>query len=182
MVMTVADKEQQVNLVRDCMDRAISTVLLNFEGVDVETITDLRARFRAAGVEYKVVKNSLIRRALADSDVAENEELNAQLKGMTGLAWSYEDPSSAAKIVRDFRKEDPKKEKLEVKCGILDGDVMDGKAVETKLAALPGKNEIRSMLLAQMLAPMESLVRQINAPGQNMALVLDAYRRQQEGE
>jgi large subunit ribosomal protein L10 len=166
--------------VKEKFDKAISAVLVDFRGVDVETITDLRTRFRAAGVEYKVVKNNVVRKALAGTDLGGNEDLAAQLKGMTAIAWTYEDPSSAAKIIRDFRKEGPEAEKLVVKCGVLEGEVLAADRVEGELASLPGKDEIRAMLLAQMMAPASSLVRQLNAPGQNLALVLDAFRRKQE--
>jgi len=187
MPMTPTEKEAQALEVREAFEKAISTVLIDFRGVDVETITELRSRFRAAGIEYRVVKNNLVRKALEGTDLESNDDLQAHLKGMTGIAWSYEDPSTAAKVIRDFRKD--KKEilekkdeppKLVPKCALLDGNVMDGKAVETQLASMPGKDEIRAMLLAQLLAPAQSLVRQLAAPAQNLAYLFDAYKRKQE--
>lgn len=187
MPMTPTEKEAQAIAVRESFEKAISTVLIDFRGVDVETITELRSRFRAAGIEYRVVKNNLVRKALEGTDLESNDALHAHLKGMTGIAWSYEDPSTAAKVIRDFRKD--KKDILEKKdqpprlvpkCALLDGNVMDGAAVETQLASMPGKDEIRAMLLAQLLAPAQSLVRQLAAPAQNLAYLLDAYKRKQE--
>ena len=180
MPMNRESKQAQVEEVRARFDKMVAAVLLDFSGVDVETITDLRARFRKAGVEYKVVKNNLVRKALAGTDLESNDAFLAHLKGMTGIAWTYEDPSSAAKIVEAFRKEGDEQLKLTIKCGVLDGQVFDAEAVESQLAKLPGKDEVRSMLLAQLMAPAQKLVMQLNAPGQNMALVLEAYRRQQE--
>jgi large subunit ribosomal protein L10 len=105
----------------------------------------------------------------------------AMLVGQSAIAWSYEDPSVAAKVVKAFRSDEKLAEKLNVKCGILENTIMAAPRVETELASMPGKNEVRAMLLAQLMAPAQKLVMQLNAPGQNMALVLDARRRQQEG-
>jgi large subunit ribosomal protein L10 len=186
MPMSPAEKKAHAEALRDNFQRAISTVFVDFRGVNVEMITELRVRFRKAGIEYKVVKNNLIRKALEGTDVPA-AELDGHLKGMTGVAWSYEDPSTAAKVLRDFRKEHKEvlakkdePEKLVPKCAVLDGTVMDGKAVDSTLASMPGKDEVRSMLLAQLLAPAQSLVRQLAAPAQNLAYVFDAIKRKQE--
>ncbi len=189
MSLTREDKAAQAASVRESFESATATVLVDFRGVDVEMITNLRARFRDAGVEYRVVKNNVVRKALEGSELADNEEFTANLIGPTAIAWSFEDPSAAAKVIQNFRKEftdvlRPKSgdEKLLVKCGVLEGQVLDAKRVEKELATLPGKDEIRASLLAQLMAPMQNLVGQINAPAQNLALVLDAYRRQEAGE
>jgi large subunit ribosomal protein L10 len=189
MSLTRQDKAAQAASVRESFENATATVLVDFRGVNVEMITNLRARFREAGVEYKVVKNNVIRKALEGSDLANNEEFTASLAGPTAIAWSFEDPSAAAKVIKNFRKEftdvlQPKEgdPKLLVKCGLLEGQVLDAKRVEKELATLPSKDEIRASLLAQLMAPMQNLVGQINAPAQNPALVLDAYRRKEAGE
>jgi large subunit ribosomal protein L10 len=189
MSLTREEKTAQAASVRESFDNASATVLVDFRGVNVEMITNLRARFRDAGVEYKVVKNNVVRKALEGSDLADNEEFTANLAGPTAIAWSFEDPSAAAKVIKNFRKEftdvlQPKDEpeKFFVKCGLLEGQVLDAKRVEKELATLPGKDEIRASLLAQLMAPMQNLVGQINAPAQNLALVLDAYRRKEAGE
>lgn len=180
MPLTRTDKEAAVDDIRATFDRAIAAVLVDFRGMDVETITELRARFREAGVEYRVVKNNLVRKAIVGTELEGLTALDDQLKGPTGIAWSFEDPSSAAKILKEFRKAQPDDAKIAIKGGVLEGKFLDGGRVEAELAALPGKNEIRAMLLAQLLAPAQNLVRQLNAPGQNLALVLDAYRREKE--
>jgi large subunit ribosomal protein L10 len=182
MVMTREEKVAKAAEVRERIDRASAMVFVDFGGVPVELITDLRNRFREAGVEYQVVKNNVVRKALQGHPLAESAALNTYLKGMTGIAWTYEDPSAAAKIIRAFRKEGDAYEKLEVKCGVIDNEVLDAAQVENTLANLPGKNEVRAMLLAQLLAPAESLVRQLNAPGQNLVYAFDAYdRKHSEG-
>lgn len=186
MPMSQEQKKAQADALRENFQRAISTVFVDYRGVDVETITELRTRFRAAGIEYKVVKNNLIRKALEGTDLPA-AELDGHLTGMTGVAWSYEDPSTAAKVLKEFRKEKKdvlakkdQPEKLVPKCAVLDGNVMDGKAVETTLASMPGKDEVRAMLLAQLLAPAQKLVMQLAAPAQNLAYVFDAIKRKQE--
>jgi len=176
-----AAKEQQVADVRDRFDRAVATVLVDFRGIDVEQVTELRSRFRDKGIEYRVVKNNLVVKALEGSDLAGNDTFMAYLKGPTAIAWSFEDPSTAAKIIKDFRKENDANEKLTVKCGLLEGQVFEGERVEKELATLPSKDEIRAMLLAQLNAPMQSLVRQLNAPTQNLAYALQAKVSQEEG-
>lgn len=181
MVMSRQDKVAQAEQIRELCERAVSMVFVDFGRVSVETITDLRSRFRSIGVDYKVVKNNVVRKAIEGTALGETA-LSDQLKGMTGIAFSYEDPSAAAKVITAFRKEGDAKEKLTVKCGVLEGELLDAKQVEQTLATLPGKNEVRAMLLAQLQAPAQSLVRILNAPGQNLALVLDAKRRKEEGE
>jgi len=178
--MNRQQKQEVAANLREKFDRAIAAVLVSFDGLTVESVTNLRNRCREAGVEYMVVKNNVVRKALVGSPLGEIDELNVALKGPTAIAWSYEDPSSAAKIIKEFRKDDAIKEQLTVKCGILENEYVEPARVETELASLPGKNEIRAMLLAQLLAPAESLVRQLNAPGQNLAYALDARRRQLE--
>jgi large subunit ribosomal protein L10 len=172
-------KDQQIDYLKDRFARATSAVLVDFAGLTVSQATALRNEFRKVGVDYKVVKNTLVKIALKGT-VLDTDELKAQLKGTTGIAFSFEEPSVAAKVVRDFRKVEANAAKLQVKCGVLENAVMAGPRVETELASLPGKNEVRAMLLAQLLAPMQKLVMQLNAPAQNLNFALDARKRQLE--
>jgi len=95
---------------------------------------------------------------------------------MTGIAWSYEDPSAAARVVKAFKKEEAG-DKLTIKAGLIEGSVLDAKAVEDQLATMPGKNELRAMLLATLQAPLQNFVMLLNAPAQNFAYVLAAKER-----
>lgn len=177
---TREQKAEVVDFVKARFDRATAVVLVDYAGITVPAITELRNRFRAQGVEYKVVKNRLIKQALKGTKYDGKQGLDKSLTGMTGVAWSYEDPSAAAKIITKFRKEHESHEKLQVKGGLMEGEFLDAKRVENELATLPGKDELRAMLLATMMAPAQSLVRQMLAPGQNLVYVLDARRRQME--
>ena len=177
---TRAQKAEIVDTVKSNFENAVAVVLVDYSGIDVPRITDLRARFREAGVEYRVVKNRLIRQALRGSSFENDETWSGALKGMTGVAWSFEDPSAAAKIIKAFRKEDEKNEELEVKAGLLDEEVLTPDRVVNELASLPGKDDVRAQLLAQLMAPAQNLVRQLQAPAQNLSYVFEAFRRQQE--
>lgn len=174
------DKAKVVAEVRKHIDAASSMVLLGFKGMDVVTVTDLRARFRKAGVTYTVVKNKLLRQALKGTSLEGNAALEKVLTGETAVAFSYEDPAAAAKVIRDFRKEGEKHEKLQVKAGVLETTILSGEDVESRLAAMPGKDELRAQLLATLAAPMQNLLQQLAAPAQNLAFVLEARRRRLE--
>jgi large subunit ribosomal protein L10 len=169
-------KNAAIGDVRTKFDKATSTVFVNYKGMTVESATKLRASFRKAGVEYKVVKNTLVRHALKDTNYG--KKLDDVLTGMTGCAWSYEDPSAAAKVLKAFKKDEGDANKLEIKAGLIDGAVMDGKAVEDQLATMPGKDELRATLLATLQAPLQQFVMLLNAPAQNFVYVLSAKERQ----
>jgi large subunit ribosomal protein L10 len=175
----LAAKQEEVASIRQSFEKATTAVFLDFRGVNVDQITNLRTEFRKAGVEYRVVKNTLVKIALKGT-AYESAELNAQLKGQTGIAWSYEDPSAAAKVIKSFRAVNDANQKLGIKCGVIDAKVMPGAQVESVLATMPGKNELRAMLLATLQAPAQNLVRLLQAPAQNLTYLLDARRRNLE--
>ncbi|MEY4576699.1 MAG: hypothetical protein RL701_1402 [Pseudomonadota bacterium] len=172
-------KQEQIDFLKDRFARATAAVLVDFRGLNVAKTTALRNAFRKAGVEYKVVKNTLVEKAVQGTKLDDPKFLE-NLVGQTGIAWSYEDPSAAAKVLRDFRKDEAVASKLAIKCGVIENTVLEGPRVETELASMPGKDEIRAMLLATLMAPAQALVRQLSAPAQNFAYVLDARRRQLE--
>jgi len=167
-----ANKDLQIGEIKGRFDKMTAAVLLDFKGMTVESATKLRAQFRSAGVEYKVVKNTLVKHAIKSTNYS--GKLDKALVGMTGIAWSYEDPSAAAKIVKAYRKED---EKLKIKAGLIDGSILDANAVETQLATMPGKDELRASLLATLQAPLQQFVALLQAPTQNLVYVLAAKER-----
>ncbi len=167
--MERSEKQVLIGEVKQRFDRMTSAVFLDFKGLNVTTVTRLRDEFRKAGVEYRVVKNTLVRHAIKHHGWAKN--LDATLTGMTGIAWSYEDPSAAAKVVKAFRKDN---EKLKIKAGLIEGQVLSPEGVENQLATMPGKDELRAMLLATLQAPAQQFVQQLNAPLQNFAYLLKA--------
>ena len=168
-------KEIQIGEIRARFDKMAAAVFVDFTGMTVEHVTKLRTEFRKAGVEYKVCKNTLVKHALKDAPY--KQKLDDVLVGMTGIAWSYEDPSAAAKVVKAFKK-DPAGDKLQIKAGLIEGSILDAKGVEDQLATMPGKNELRAMLLATLQAPLQSFVALLAAPAQNFAYLLAAKERQ----
>ena len=169
-------KTQEIGELKARFDKMTAAVFLDYKGMNVETVTKLRAEFRKAGVDYKVVKNTLVKQAL--KDVAYVGQLKHALTGMTGIAWSYEDPSVAAKVVKTFRKEGgPEAEKLTIKAGLIEGTVLDAAGVENQLATMPGKDELRAKLLATLQAPLQQFVALLQAPAQNLVYVLSAKER-----
>ena len=174
--MERAQKAETIESLKTQFGRMTSAVFLDFTGMTVEEVSKLRDVFRAKGVEYKVVKNKLVQKALADHKWASG--LNTALRGMTGVAWSFEEPSAAARAVKEFIKEN---EKLKIKAGLLEGTVLGPQAVSEQLATLPNKDEARAMLLATFNAPAQTLVRLLNAPATQMAAVLAAKQRQAGG-
>lgn len=174
--MLRSDKEVAIDEIRGRFAKMSSAVFVDFSGMTVAEVTSLRNKFRARGVEYKVLKNTLVKKALEGEKFING--LVPALKGTTGVAWSFEEPSAAARIVKDFVKEN---EKLKIKAGLMDGAVLDAKAVENQLATLPSKDEARAMLLATFNAPAQTFVRLINVPGQNFVYLLEAKRKKDAG-
>ncbi len=167
------DKEIAVSAIKDRFDRMVSAVLVDYQGLDVASVTKLRDQLREAEVEYKVVKNTLAKLAIKDESWA--PELDGALTGMTAIAWSYEDPSAAAKVLKAFGK---KGDALKVKAGVIDGRVLDAAAVVDQLATMLGKDELRAKLLATMQAPAQQFVQQLAAPAQTFAYLLKAKEEQ----
>jgi large subunit ribosomal protein L10 len=169
-------KTEQIGQIRARFDKMTAAVFLDYKGMTVENATKLRTEFRKAGVEYKVCKNTLVKQALKDT--VYSKHVGQSLRGMTGIAWSYEDPSAAAKVVKAFKK-DAQGDKLTVKAGLIDGSFLDANAVENQLATMPGKNELRATLLATLQAPLQQFVALLQAPAQNFVYLLSAKEKKE---
>ncbi|HEX4338762.1 MAG TPA: 50S ribosomal protein L10 [Polyangiaceae bacterium] len=167
--MLKSEKVEQIEDIKARFAKMSSAVFVDFQGMTVGEVTKLRDDLRAKGVDYRVVKNKLVKQALAGAPWLGG--LEGALKGMTGVCWSYEEPSVAAKVLKDFVKDN---EKLKIKAGVLEGQVLDGKAVQEQLATMPGKNEARAMLLATLQAPAQRMVMLLNTPAGNFVRALTA--------
>jgi large subunit ribosomal protein L10 len=180
--MNKTQKTAAITDARARFDGAVAAVLVNFQGIDVQTVTALRRAFKKAGVDYQVVKNTVLRHALKDGafqgivgDLATRAKGNPHpsLRGMTAVAWCKEDPSAAAKVLVKFKGDlGPKAEKLTVKAGLLGGQVRDAVWVEKEMSALPGLKETQAMVLATVSAPAQNVVATLNAPAQNLVYLL----------
>ncbi len=140
----------------DKMSRAASGVLVKYQGITVADDTKLRADLRKAGVEYAVIKNSLIGRA---ADIAGLGELKGELEGMNALAISYDDPIAPAKVLKEYAD---KIESFELRGGFLDGAVVDVKTVE-ELANIPPKEVLLARMLGSLQGPLSGLAVALQA-------------------
>jgi large subunit ribosomal protein L10 len=171
--MLRTEKQTNIAEIQSRFERMVSAVFVDFKGLDVASVTTLRDRLRAAGIDYKVVKNTLTRLAVKDNSWA--RDLDDTLTGPTAIAWSYEEPGAAAKVLKAFQREN---DKLKVKGGLVDGRVIDGDAVINTLATMPGRDELRAMLLATLQAPSQEFVRLLAAPAQNFVYLLSAKKEE----
>ena len=172
-MLSRVQKEERVAEFKEKFGRASSVYLADFRGIDVMAANELRRRIRSEGkgeFEYRVAKNSVLRRACTDTDVACIAE---HFDGPTALALSYGDPVGLAKILMDFSKDH---ESFEVKAGVLDGEAVDQKEI-ARLATLPSLDGLRSQLIALLQAPAVKLVRLVSEPGAQIARVLAARGR-----
>ena len=159
-------KKVVVSEISEKLKNCQSMVVVHFNGITVEEVTELRNQFRAAGVEYCVLKNTLVRRALHEMNIT---GLDDQLEGPSAFAFGMQDPVSPAKVVYDFI-EKKKLDCISVKAGLMGTEVMDEKAVAA-LSKLPS----REVLLAR-------LVGSLKAPISNLVYALEALRKKQAGE
>lgn len=153
----LADKQAVVAELAEKMRNAKSGVLVDYKGITVDADTNLRAELRKNGVEYAVIKNTLIRFAAKEVGY---DALDPVLNGTTALAMSMEDEVLPAKLLCEFAKKN--KKFYDVKAGFVDGKVVDSATVE-HLGSLPSKDILLAMVLGTMNAPIASLARAIKA-------------------
>lgn len=142
-------KQAVVTEIADKMKTSASMVVVDYRGLNVAQVTELRKQLREAGVEFKVYKNSMARRAAEASDL---EGLNEHLTGPNAIAFSTEDVIAPAKIINNFAKDN---EALEIKAGVIEGTLASVEEVKA-LATLPSREGLLSMLLSVLQAPMRN--------------------------
>ncbi|PGS52825.1 50S ribosomal protein L10 [Bacillus sp. AFS041924] len=155
-------KKQVVSEVAAKLRESKSTIVVDYRGLNVAEVTELRKQLREAGVEFKVYKNTLTRRAAEEAGLA---DLNESLTGPNAIAFSTEDVIAPAKVINDFAK---KHEALEIKAGVIEGNVATVEEVKA-LAELPSREGLLSMLLSVLQAPIR-----------NFALATKAVAEQKE--
>ena len=163
-------KEAQVAELKEKLSRITSMVLADYRGLDVPTVTSLRNEFRKVQCEYKVFKNTLVRRAVEGTGL---EGIGQFLVGPTAIIFSYESPAAPAKVATKFAKDH---QKFVLKGAFCDGQILDRKGIEG-LAAMPGKDELRAQLLATLMAPATGLVRTLAAGAQSFVYLMAAKER-----
>lgn len=159
----LVEKQQMVSDVTSKLKESSCTIVADYRGLNVSQVTQLRKSLREAGVEFQVLKNTLVRRATAEAELTELDEF---LTGPTAIAFSKDDVVAPAKILADFAK---KNDKLNLKAGVVEGKVVGVDQIKA-LADLPSREGLLSMLLSVLQAPVR-----------NFALAVKAVSEKQEG-
>ena len=165
--MRKAEKQEVINELHEKFARAKAAVLTGYSGINVEQITELRSKLRQAKVEYRVIKNTLARRAAEGTGL---EPLKDYFVGPIGIALGYDDPVAPAKMLQEFSKT---QQKLELKVGVLEGKLLKQADVKA-LASLPSLNALRGKIIGLLQAPASRIVGVLQAPGGQVARVLKA--------
>lgn len=169
--MARPEKEAKVSEVQQKFTMAKSVILADYRGLNVMEVTELRKKLREAGVEYRVVKNTLTSRAAKAANI---DGLDQFLSGPTALAFGIEDVVVPAKILAEFAKDH---KKLELKGGVLEGKVIDLAAVN-ELANLPSREALLGQLAGMLQAPIRGLVTVLSGPLRNLTYAVEAVRKQ----
>ncbi|WP_413373797.1 50S ribosomal protein L10 [Paenibacillus taichungensis] len=149
-------KQESVDAVTAKLRESVTSVVVDYRGLNVAQVTELRKQLREAGIEFQVLKNSLLRRA---ADAAELTELNEVLTGPSAIAFSVDDVVAPAKILNDFAK---KNDALELKGAVVEGRVIGVEEVKA-LAELPSREGLLSMLLSVLQAPVRNFALAVKA-------------------
>ncbi|RMF08512.1 MAG: 50S ribosomal protein L10 [Candidatus Neomarinimicrobiota bacterium] len=160
---------EQVAELAEKFGKAAAIYFTDYQGLDVANITELRSKFYEGSVEYRVAKNTLIKIAAEQNNLTGLDEI---LAGPTALAISYDEPTAPARIIKEFTK---KREKPNVKGILFDGELLPGEEFK-RLADLPSKPELLSMLIGLLQSPMTKLVRTLQAPLSNTVQVLQSLK------
>jgi large subunit ribosomal protein L10 len=173
MALKLENKQEIVAEVSEAAGKALSAVLADYRGLTVTQMTQLRAKARQSGVYVKVVRNTLARRAVKGTEF---ECLDTALVGPTLLAFSLEDPGSAARLMKDFAKDF---EKLEVKAVSIGGVLMGADQLD-RIATLPTRAEALATLMAVLQAPIGKLARTLNEVPGKLVRTVAAIRDQKQ--
>ena len=173
MAIRLEDKQQIVSEVNQAANSALSAVLADYRGVAVGELTELRKTARENKVYLRVVRNTLLKRAVADTEF---ECIQEALIGPTILAFSQEDPGAAARVLKDFAKEN---DNFEIKALSVGGKLLEASQIDV-LAKLPTHDQALSILMSVMLAPVTKLARTLNEVPSKVTRAVAAVRDQKQ--
>lgn len=170
--MLKSEKAELIKELNDKFSRAKATIAVEFSRLSVGQVTNLRKKLRDGQVEYKVLKNTLAKRAAKGTPV---EQVADDFVGPVAVCLSYDDVVTPAKILTDFIKDI---ETVKVKSAVIEGKKTDAQGV-LALAKMPGLNELRAMIMGVINQPATKLARTIAAPGTQLAMVVKAHSEKQ---
>lgn len=172
-MMDRAQKAQVIDGLVDRLDRASAAFVVDFKGMNVEQVTNLRKTLTGVDAEMKVVRNTLAKRALTAKP--EHEAISDIFVGTNAFVFAYGDASAPAKTLVDFSKD---VEHLEIKAGLMEGQALDEARIKY-LGNLPSKDVLRAQLLGTLAAPGSKFVRTLAAVPGGFARLLAAYKDKQ---
>ncbi len=173
--MPTAEKAGTIEELRKRLDGATAAVLTEYRGLTVRQISELRKQLKAAGAEYRVVKNRLARVAIEGSPLA---ALRPHLTGPIGVVVARKDPAAVAKALQVFAKTNPA---LQVRVGVVDGHLLDSQGLKA-VADLPSREALRSQLVGLIQGPLTQLVGLLQAPQRELAFILAERGKQAPAE
>ncbi len=169
--MKRSEKDQIIAEVKEKIVRAKGMYFADFTGITVEEVNELRREFRKANIDYQVVKNTLVRKAL--ESVTGYDKMIDKLVMSTAIAFGYDDPVAPAKIMKKFRE---KNEKLKIKVCVVEKQIFEGSQLD-QIAKLPSRKEIVAGILASIQSPISGVVGAIGAVMRDLVNVIDAIEK-----